>query len=66
MSQQREDAHESRPPDPNEMRSAVANVDVDNVLSPALKRLIEDVRNEPTPVVGVHGGYDRVHNRHNR
>ena len=38
-------------------------VDISKLSSPALARLIEEVRNEETPTTHA---YDRVHNRHNR
>jgi len=35
-------------------------------LSPALRRLVEEVRMETTTESSLAGRYDRVHNRHNR
>ena len=35
-------------------------------LSPALRRLVEDVRMEATAEASSAARYDRVHNRHNR
>lgn len=32
--------------------------------SPALQRIIEEVRNKE--INGIYGSYDRTHNRHNR
>lgn len=34
--------------------------------SPALLRMLEEVRNNERVVDGCHDRYDRVHNRHNR
>jgi hypothetical protein len=39
------------------------DVDLTKVSSPALSRIIEEVRNEEASTTR---GYDRVHNRHNR
>ncbi|MCY3775752.1 MAG: hypothetical protein OXH11_07190 [Candidatus Aminicenantes bacterium] len=35
-------------------------------LSPALRRLVEEVRMEATAEFPATSGYDRMHNRHNR
>lgn len=49
----------------NEIKKLVENVDINNIESPTIKRLIEEVRNEvknkETPT-----RYNRMHNRHNR
>lgn len=45
---------------------AVVDIDPDQVLSPALRRLLEEVRNEETGCGGQPYAYDRVHNKHNR
>ena len=43
-------------------RVAIKDIDPDEVNSPALKRLIQDIQEEtPAP-----SAYNRVHNRHNR
>ena len=39
------------------------DVDLTKISSPALSRIIEEVRNEE---VSMTRAYDRVHNRHNR
>ena len=46
---------------PNEPKSGAS--DTKRAVSPVLKRLIEEVRNESTEALRA---YDRVHNRHNR
>ena len=43
---------------------AVLDVDPNEVASPALKRLIQDIQEE-TPIPSV-TAYNRMHNRHNR
>lgn len=45
---------------------AVVDIDQDQVSSPALRRLLEEVRNEETGCGGQSYAYDRVHNKHNR
>ena len=35
-------------------------------LSPALRRLVEEVRMEATAEFSASSGYDRMHHRHNR
>jgi len=45
---------------------AVIDIDPDQIVSPALKRLLEEVRNDDTGCDGEHYGYDRAHNKHNR
>jgi hypothetical protein len=45
---------------------AVVDIDPDQVASPALKRLLEEVRNEETGCNGEPYAYDRTHNTHNR
>ena len=45
---------------------AMIDIDPEQVASPALKRLLEEVRNEDTGCNGKLHKYDRVHNRHNR
>ena len=35
-------------------------------LSPALRRIVEEVRMEATAEVSATSGYDRMHHRHNR
>ena len=42
------------------------DVPVGAELSPALRRLVEEVRMETTAVPSSTSRYDRVHNRHNR
>ena len=44
-------------------RTDLLEVDTSKLSSPALARLIEEVRNEETSTTHA---YDRVHNRHNR
>lgn len=44
-------------------RTDLLEVDTSKLSSPALARLIEEVRNEDTSPTRA---YDRVHNRHNR
>jgi hypothetical protein len=41
----------------------VSDSDKDEISSPALLRLIEEVRNEEIPSINA---YNRTHNRHNR
>ena len=41
---------------------AIQDINADDLQSPALKRLIEDIRSD-TPALSV---YNRMHNRHNR
>ena len=43
--------------------SAKLDVDLKSVASPALARLIDEVRNKDAITLGA---YDRAHNRHNR
>jgi len=45
---------------------AVIDIDPDQISSPALKRLLEEVRNEDTGCNGEPYAYDRAHNKHNR
>jgi hypothetical protein len=46
---------------------AVVDIDPDQVASPALRRLLEEVRNEDIGCSTLsYGPYDRVHNKHNR
>ncbi len=45
---------------------AVVDIDPDQVSSPALRRLLEEVRNEETGCAEQPYAYDRVHNKHNR
>ena len=42
------------------------NIPAGAELSPALRRLVEEVRMEATTDFASTTGYDRVHNRHNR
>ena len=44
-------------------RTDLLEVDTSKLSSPALARLIEEIRNEETSPIHA---YDRVHNRHNR
>jgi len=44
---------------------AVVDIDPDQVGSPALRRIVEEVQND-AELVAVAGHYDRTHNRHNR
>jgi hypothetical protein len=46
--------------------SAVIDIDPEQIASPALKRLLEEVRNEDMGCNGEPYAYDRVHNTHNR
>ena len=48
------------------VRSAIQDVDPDGIKSPALKRLIDDIRDESNGSVSPSQAYNRVHNRHNR
>lgn len=45
---------------------AVIYIDPDQVASPALKRLLEEVQNEDAGCNGEPYAYDRAHNKHNR
>lgn len=45
---------------------AVIDIDPAQVASSALKRLLEEVRNEDTACNGEPYAYDRAHNKHNR
>jgi hypothetical protein len=45
---------------------AVVDIDPDQVASPALRRLLEEVQNADTGCNGEPYAYDRVHNTHNR
>jgi hypothetical protein len=45
---------------------AVIDIDPDQVASPALKRLLEEVQNEDMGCSGEPYAYDRAHNKHNR
>ncbi|WP_371113165.1 YhhA family cyclophane-containing RiPP [Nitrosomonas oligotropha] len=45
---------------PNEQ---LVEIDIDEIDSPVLSRLIEEVRNDSESTIY---NYDRVHNRHNR
>ena len=45
------------------IRTDLLEVDISKLSSPALARLIEEVRNEEASPTHA---YDRVHNRHNR
>ena len=45
---------------------AIMDIDPDQVDSPALRRLLEEVCNEDTGRNGQTYAYDRVHNKHNR
>ena len=45
------------------LANAKLDVDLKSVTSPALARLIEEVRNKDAITLGA---YDRAHNRHNR
>lgn len=43
-------------------KEAIVDINTDELQSPALKRLIQDIREEtPAP-----SAYNRMHNRHNR
>lgn len=46
-----------------ELQAKLAIIDVEDIESVALRRIIEEVRNDDPP---RHGGYDRIYNRHNR
>lgn len=46
--------------------AAVVDVNPDEIASPALKRILEEVRNEDAGCAGPAYAYDRVHNKHNR
>ena len=48
-----------------DIRLASILLDPSRMDSVALRRLVEEVRND-SPSAGAHGSYDRVHNRHNR
>lgn len=48
----------------NSASMALAHTHAISAKSPALQRLIDEVRNNKTTSVG--GRYDRTHNRHNR
>ena len=45
---------------------AIQDIDPSEIGSPALKRLIQDVRGEPEGAAAMPSAYNRMHNRHNR
>ncbi|NKC13731.1 MAG: hypothetical protein GKR94_16550 [Gammaproteobacteria bacterium] len=47
-------------------RRAIHEIDPEQVPSPALRRLIQDLRQAPDDDLAATTGYNRVHNRHNR
>jgi len=49
--------------DSSEASSLALDVNLANITSPALARIVEEVRNEEG---STSRNYDRVHNRHNR
>jgi hypothetical protein len=49
-----------------ELTIDVGDVDLSELENPTLRRLIEDVRNEPDGVAVAAKHYNRQHNRHNR
>lgn len=46
-----------------ELQEKLAVIDVEDIDSVALRRIIEEVRTDGPPRIG---GYDRIYNRHNR
>jgi hypothetical protein len=58
------------PPEPSgapDLRPLVVDIDPEQVTSPALKRLLEEVREDSLCDSGPQGAhYDRTHHRHNR
>ena len=57
----------AKPQETQSLPATAANdlfeIDVSQISSPALARLVEEVRNESP---STNRAYDRVHNRHNR
>lgn len=51
---------------PDAGNPAVVDISPNEVASPALRRLLEEVRNEETGCGGQPYAYDRAHNKHNR
>lgn len=47
-------------------RRAIQVVDPDMIRSPALQRLMQDIRGETDDTGRVSSAYNRMHNRHNR
>ena len=46
-------------------KKTLMDIDLSTIKSVALRRLIEEVRDDRVKGVGLHA-YDRIHNRHNR
>lgn len=47
-------------------RQSIQDIDLSDIKSPALRRLIEDIRVSTDATVPSPQAYNRVHNRHNR
>ena len=51
-------------PSGNSRLASTGGIELSAIASPALRRILDEVRNDKAARLA--GGYDRVHNRHNR
>ncbi len=50
----------------NLARQAIQDIDLDEIDSPVVQRLLQDIRGGSEDVGQTRGVYNRMHNRHNR